>query len=156
MLSHKNEKFVKNPNIKNMRSKKSLTQKNCVYRKLLAKWYLQNIVENILMNQSLSKILFIYIILSSIIQEVSKDMKHVDLSERETKQIEYLTQTLIFWSLYLCNILCRRPLIFQTINSVRSDHPSLKNQRCTQSGCKDIGILNFDFFRQTQFLLNLI
>ena len=31
-----------------------------------------------------------------------------------------------------------RPLIFQTINSVRSNSPSLKYQRSTPSGCEAI------------------
>ena len=43
---------------------------------------------------------------------------------------------------------------FQTMNCVRSDNLSLKNQRCTQTGCKDIGILNFEFDAKTQFLFN--
>ena len=33
-----------------------------------------------------------------------------------------------------------RPLIFQTMNSIRSNNQNLKYQRCTLSGCKDIGI----------------
>ena len=40
---------------------------------------------------------------------------------------------------------CRRPQIFQTINSVRSNNVSLKYQRPTTSGCKDIGIRKFEF-----------
>ena len=35
---------------------------------------------------------------------------------------------------------CRRPLIFPTLNYVRSISLSLKDQRFTPSGCTDIGI----------------
>ena len=44
-----------------------------------------------------------------------------------------------------------RPLICQTMHSVRSDNLNLKYQRCTQSGCKDIVILNFEFVAKIQF-----
>ena len=40
-------------------------------------------------------------------------------------------------------------LIFQTINSVRSNVLSLIYQRFTKSGCKDEGIRNFDFVAKT-------
>ena len=43
-------------------------------------------------------------------------------------------------------------LIFQTINSVRSDSPRLKCQWYTLSGCKDIGIRTCEFVAKTQFL----
>ena len=46
----------------------------------------------------------------------------------------------------------RRPQIFQTLNSVRSNNVSLKYQRPTPSGCKDIGIRIFEFVAKTQFL----
>ena len=45
-----------------------------------------------------------------------------------------------------------RPLIFQTINSGRSNSQSLKYQRFTPSGCKDIGIRKCKFVAITQFL----
>ena len=45
-----------------------------------------------------------------------------------------------------------RPLIFQTINSGRSNSLSLKYQRFTPSGCKDIGIRKCKFVAKTQFL----
>ena len=47
---------------------------------------------------------------------------------------------------------CRRPLIFQTINSVRSNNLGLKYQRFTRSGCKDAGIKKSEFVAKTQFL----
>ena len=47
---------------------------------------------------------------------------------------------------------CRRPLIFQTKNSVRPNNLSLKYQRFTSSDCKDIGIRQFEFVTKTQFL----
>ena len=45
-----------------------------------------------------------------------------------------------------------RPLIFQTINSGRSNSLSLKYQRFTPSGCKDIGVRKCKFVAKTQFL----
>ena len=45
-----------------------------------------------------------------------------------------------------------RPLIFQTINSGRSNSLSLKYQRFKPSGCKDIGVNKFKFVAKTQFL----
>ena len=42
--------------------------------------------------------------------------------------------------------------MFQTMNSVRSNNVSLKYQRPTPSGCKDIGIIKFEFVAKTQFL----
>ena len=47
---------------------------------------------------------------------------------------------------------CRRPLIFQTLNFVRSKNLSLKYQRTTPSVCNDIGIGKFEFLAKTQFL----
>ena len=42
--------------------------------------------------------------------------------------------------------------IFQTMNSVRSNNVSLKYQRPTPSGCKDIWIRKFECVAKTQFL----
>ena len=39
---------------------------------------------------------------------------------------------------------CRRPYMFQTVNSVRSNNLSLKYQRFTPSGFKDIRIRNIE------------
>ena len=52
----------------------------------------------------------------------------------------------------LCYPIRRRPLIFQTMNSVRPNNISLKYQRFTSSDCKDIGIRQFEFVTKTQFL----
>ena len=43
-------------------------------------------------------------------------------------------------------------LIFQTINSVRSNSLSLKYQRFTPSGCKAIGVRKCKFVAKTQLL----
>ena len=48
-------------------------------------------------------------------------------------------------STYIFATLCFRPLIFQTMNSVRSRSLGLKYQRFTTSGCKYIGIRKFEF-----------
>ncbi len=41
--------------------------------------------------------------------------------------------------------------LFQTMNSDGSNNLSLKYQRYTQSGCKDIWIINFKFVNQILF-----
>ena len=50
---------------------------------------------------------------------------------------------------------CRKPLIFQTMISVRSNNLILKYQRFTPSGFKYIGLRTFKFVANTQFLNNL-
>ena len=47
---------------------------------------------------------------------------------------------------------CRRPLIFQARNSVILNNQSLKYQRFTPLGPKDIRIRAFEFVTSTQFL----
>ena len=47
---------------------------------------------------------------------------------------------------------CRRPWIFQTMNSIRSNNLSLKYHRFTTSTSKDIEVYIFDFVPKTQFL----
>ena len=56
---------------------------------------------------------------------------------------------LISISNYLNATQSRRPLIFQTMNAVRSYNISLKYQRSTSSGCKDIGITKIEFLCRT-------
>ena len=48
-----------------------------------------------------------------------------------------------------------RPLIFQTINSVRLNSLSLKYQRFTPSRCLDIGVRKCEFVAKTQFLYRI-
>ena len=48
--------------------------------------------------------------------------------------------------------LCRRPLIFQTLNYVRANSQSLKYQRFTPSYSTDIGVRKFEFVAKTHFL----
>ena len=43
---------------------------------------------------------------------------------------------------YIFATQCRRPFIFQTMNSVRSKSLSLEYQRFTPAGCKDMGIIS--------------
>jgi len=64
---------------------------------------------------------------------------------------EFLPQTLTF-SPYILGTRCRRSLIFQTMNSVRSNILSLKYHRFTPFSCKDIGIRKFEFMAKNQFL----
>ena len=47
---------------------------------------------------------------------------------------------------------CHRTEIYQTMNPDTSNNLSLKYQRFTPSGCKDIGIKKFEFVAKTQFL----
>ena len=46
--------------------------------------------------------------------------------------------------------------MFQTMNSVKLNNLSLKYQRFTPLGCKDIGIRIFEFVAKTQFLCSVI
>ena len=48
--------------------------------------------------------------------------------------------------------LSNKPLIFQTMNSVRSNSQSLKYHRFIPPGCKDIGVRKFKFVAKNQFL----
>ena len=54
---------------------------------------------------------------------------------------------------YIFATQCRRPLIFQTMNHVRPNNISLKHQRFTPLGCKDVEIRKFEFVVKTHFLL---
>ena len=53
---------------------------------------------------------------------------------------------------YILATQCRRPYIFQTINSVRSNNLSLKYQRFISTGCRDIEIRKFEVVAKAQFL----
>ena len=64
---------------------------------------------------------------------------------------EFLPQTLTFPA-YILTTRCRRPLIFQTMYTVRLNSISLKYHRFTPSGCKDIGLRKFEFVATTQIL----
>ena len=59
---------------------------------------------------------------------------------------------LYFSKLYIFATQSRRPLMFQTMNSVMPNNLSLKYQRFTSSDCKDIGINQFEFLTKTQLL----
>ena len=83
--------------------------------------------------------------------KLDKQRVHKVVPEMLHKGIEFLSQTL-FSNLYIFATQCRRPLIFQTMNSVRPNNLSLKYQRFTSSDCKDIGIKQFEFVTKTQFL----
>ena len=74
-----------------------------------------------------------------------------------TKIIKELSfcHKLYFSNLYIFVTHCCKPLIFQTMNSVRPNNPSLKYQGFTSSDCKDIGIRKFEFVTKTQFLSNI-
>ena len=63
-----------------------------------------------------------------------------------------LYHKLCFSKSYIFRFQCPRPKIFQTMNSVRSNNISLKYQRFTTFGSKDIGIIKSEFVEKTQFL----
>jgi len=64
---------------------------------------------------------------------------------------KFLPQTLTV-SPYILATRCCRPLMFQTMNSVRLNSLSLKYHWFTPSGFKDIRIRKFEFVAKTQFL----
>ena len=61
----------------------------------------------------------------------------------------FLPQILIFSYPYIFATICRRPWIFQTIHSVRSNSVSLKYQSFIPLGWKDIGIRKIEFVATT-------
>ena len=65
-----------------------------------------------------------------------------------------MQQTLIN-DLFIFATRFRRPLMFQTMNSVRSKSLSFKNQKLKPSGYKDIGIRIFMFVAITQLISGL-
>ena len=68
-----------------------------------------------------------------------------------SKGIESLPQTLIFF-FYIFAIQCRRPLLFQTINSARAYNLSLQYLRFKPLGSIDVEIGKYEFVAKTQFL----
>ena len=68
-----------------------------------------------------------------------------------TKELSHCHK-LWFSNLYIFVIKCRRPLIFQTMNSVRWKNQSLKYQRFPPTGGKNVGIRKSEFVTKTQFL----
>ena len=73
------------------------------------------------------------------------------MTKKEIKELSFCHK-LWFSNSYNLATHSPRPLIFQTINSVRSNSLSLKYQRFTPSGCKDIEVRKCDFVAKTQFL----
>ena len=65
-----------------------------------------------------------------------------------------LCHKLKFSNPYIFETQCRRPSIFQTMNSGRSNDLSLKHQRFAPSSCKDIRIRKFEFVTKTQVLFS--
>ena len=70
----------------------------------------------------------------------------------EFKGIDYLQQTLIS-NPYIFGFQRRKPLKFQSMTFVRSKNISLKYQRFTTLGSKDIWIRKSEFVAKSQFLL---
>ena len=70
---------------------------------------------------------------------------------RVVKELSF-RHKLKFLNPYIFATRCSRPLIFQTMNYVRSNSLKLKYYRFKPSGCKDIGIRKCEFVAKTQFL----
>ena len=66
-----------------------------------------------------------------------------------------LCHKLWFFNPCIISIRCCRRLIFQTINSVRSNSLSLKYQRLTPSGYRDIRIIKFKWRKLNSFQTKL-
>ena len=91
-------------------------------------------------NPSLKYFLVIFISLNY------KNEKILNFFQGSTIFLEVLQKNWVFdtssdfFNSYIFATQCRRPLIYQTMNNFRSIRLSLKYQRFTPSGCKDIGI----------------
>ena len=72
------------------------------------------------------------------------------------KGIESLPQQLWFANPYIFATQGRISKIFQTLNYVKINKLSLKYQRFTPSGCKDIKIKKFEFDAKNQFLYPML
>ena len=68
-----------------------------------------------------------------------------------TKELS-LCHKLWFSNSYIFAVQCYRHFTFQTMTSVRSNNISLKYQRFTTLGSKDMGIRKTEFVARTQFL----
>ena len=79
------------------------------------------------------------------------NIKIKDVQKIRAKELS-LCHKLRFDNTYIFATQCRRLKIFKTMNSVSSNNLSLKYQKLTQSGCKDIRILIFGFVAKTQIL----
>ena len=69
-------------------------------------------------------------------------------------KIDFLLHTLISNSNpYIFATNCGKPLIFETVNSFRSNFLSFKNQKSLNFQVKKIGISKFEFVTKSQFAL---
>ena len=84
-------------------------------------------------------------------QSVYKKKLRVCVKNLHIKELSFCHKLRFSYSYNLATCFSR-PLIFQTINSGRSSSLSLKYQRFTPSGCKDIGVRKYKFVAKTQFL----
>ena len=75
-------------------------------------------------------------------------LKHSNFNKLNIKEIDHLPQIVIFETL--------QPLIFKLLTSWLNRIHSLENQRFTTSGCKDIGIRNYNLSRSIFWLRPII
>ena len=83
----------------------------------------------------------------SVILRILLFVFHADVS----KELSF-HHKLLFSNHYIFGTRCCRHLIFQTMNYVRSNNHSLKYQRLTSLGRRNIGIRLFQFVAKTQVL----
>ena len=75
-------------------------------------------------------------------------MLHLGGSISEPKELSFCHK-LKFSNPFIFANQCCGPLIFQTLNYVRSTDVSLKYQKCTPSSCKDIVMKKFELEAKT-------
>ena len=92
---------------------------------------------------------FIFIVRPN--SQISYELPNLDFSIRYLKELSFCHK-LCLANPDIFATWCCRPLIFQTMISVRSNNLILKYQGFTPSGCKDIGLRTFKFVANTQFL----
>ena len=73
---------------------------------------------------------------------------------KQIKKCSHCLHKLWYFKSYIFGTLYRRPWIFQTMNSVRSNNLSFKYQRLTSSVCKDIRIINLSLWQRLNSFTN--
>ena len=82
----------------------------------------------------------------------AKNSKKKKIDYIQLKKLSLCHKILFSNPHYLFNPRSYRLKIFQTINYVKSNILRLKYQKFTPSGCKDIGIIKYEFVAKSQFL----
>ena len=93
---------------------------------------------------------FIFIVRPN--SQISYELPNLDFSIRYLKELSFCHK-LCLANPDIFATRCCRPLIFQTMISVRSNNLSLQYLRFTLSGCKNIGLRTFKFVTKTHDVL---